>query len=126
MLRWLQSHGEIMDHPYRKLTTVVPSDGGVNTRGIIIAVCLLLLTIVSLAALFILYHRRGHSFKRPKMNFRRNILRELNAIQLEFHPPFTVSGMMNSVGNRSSDHQFQYRNTKGGGWGHNGTEEDEP
>ncbi|XP_062894740.1 small integral membrane protein 35-like [Mobula hypostoma] len=83
-------------------------DGSVNTRGIIIGICLLLLVIVSLAVFFILYYRRGRCFKRSKLKFSQNILRELNSIQLEFDPPFTVSGMMSTMGNHGSDQQFQY------------------
>ncbi|XP_051895788.1 uncharacterized protein LOC127583638 isoform X1 [Pristis pectinata] len=87
-------------------------DGSVNTRGVIIAICLLLLVIVSLAVLFTLYYRRGRCFKRPKLKFSQNILRELTLIQLEFDPPFTVSGMMKTMGNRGSDQQFQYHNMR--------------
>ncbi|XP_051895789.1 small integral membrane protein 35-like isoform X2 [Pristis pectinata] len=122
-----------MDHPFQKLATVVPSGeillrvqrqvlptnhteagnyGSVNTRGVIIAICLLLLVIVSLAVLFTLYYRRGRCFKRPKLKFSQNILRELTLIQLEFDPPFTVSGMMKTMGNRGSDQQFQYHNMR--------------
>ncbi|XP_072885613.1 small integral membrane protein 35-like isoform X2 [Hemitrygon akajei] len=88
--------------------TETGNDGSINTRGIIIGLCLLLLVVVSLAAFYILYYRRGHCFKRPKLKFSQNILRELNSIQLEFDPPFTVSGMMSTVGNCSADQQFQY------------------
>uniref|UniRef100_UPI00398F52E4 small integral membrane protein 35-like n=1 Tax=Pristiophorus japonicus TaxID=55135 RepID=UPI00398F52E4 len=122
-----------MDNPHEEQTTITPlgevlpriqrqiafgnntgTEGGsnVNTRGIIIAICLLLLAIAMLTILFVQYRRHGRCFQKPRLMFGRNVLRNLKSIQLEFDPPFTVSGMMNTAGNRSSDRAFQYRNMR--------------
>ncbi|GCB66381.1 hypothetical protein scyTo_0004956 [Scyliorhinus torazame] len=90
--------------------TELGNTNGVNTRGIIIAVCLLILAGVALMIFLVHYYRHGCCFQSPKMTFSQNALRNLKSIQLEFDPPFTISGVMNTLGNPSSDHQFHYRN----------------
>ncbi|XP_067827029.1 small integral membrane protein 35-like [Heptranchias perlo] len=85
---------------------------GVNIRGVIIAVCLLVLAIAIITVLLVKYYRLGRCFKRPRLFFTLNVLRDLKSIQLEIDPPFTVSGMMNTMGNHKPDRQFQYRNMR--------------
>ncbi|XP_078055333.1 small integral membrane protein 35-like [Mustelus asterias] len=85
---------------------------GVNTRGMIIAVCLLILVGIALAISLIHYYRHGCCFQKSKLTFSQNVLRDLKSIHLEFDPPFTISGILNTPGNASSERQFQYRNMK--------------
>ncbi|XP_067910455.1 small integral membrane protein 35-like [Heterodontus francisci] len=108
--------GEILLHIQRQITRVNNTESGdgntVNTRGIIIAICLLILAIVVVIVILVQYYRHGHCFQKPRLIFGQNIIRDLKSIQLEFDPPFTISGMMNTVGNQNSDQQFQYRNMR--------------
>ncbi|XP_078389181.1 small integral membrane protein 35-like [Cetorhinus maximus] len=105
---------EILLHIQRQVTSVNNTEPGdsnsVNTRGIIIAVCLLTLAVVVLIIFLVQYYRHGCCFQKPKLTFSQNVLRDLKSIQLEFDPPFTISGMMNALGNPRSDQQFQYHN----------------
>ncbi|XP_048471619.1 small integral membrane protein 35-like isoform X2 [Rhincodon typus] len=83
-----------------------------NVRAIVIALCLLVLAGIVLTMILVQYYRHGRCFQKPRLSFSQNVLRDLKSIQLEFDPPFSISGMMKTRGNLSSNHEFHYQNMR--------------
>ncbi|XP_043532305.1 uncharacterized protein LOC122540507 isoform X1 [Chiloscyllium plagiosum] len=107
---------EILLHVKGQLTRMNNTEPGdsdsVNVRAVIIAVCLLILAGILLTMILVQYYRHGRCFQKPKLFFSQNVLRDLKSIQLEFDPPFSISGMMKTGGNLSSNQEFQYQNMR--------------
>ncbi|XP_069080827.1 small integral membrane protein 35 [Pleurodeles waltl] len=70
----------------------------VSPLGLILGITLSVMLITILSYILIKWYQRGKCFERPSFASNLEKLRKLKSTELEFAPPFTVSGSLSSGG----------------------------